>query len=1017
MLASARAGLFAALVSLLSVALVGPAAAQKAFHRDDLADAAIKLEAQIKSEAGPVTRGAEVLRRDADAAFGRNDFRAGLQILSQLTVVAPEDASNWLRIARSVLLIRPGTVRERTTLLERAATAAYIAYQRTKVPAEEAESLLIISRSFADRQLWRPALDAMRLSLDLREVAEIRQQYERMREDHGFRLLDYSVDADAASPRACFQFSEDLPGRRTDLSPFVTVSGQDRPALSVEARQLCVEGLKHGEHYTVTLRAGIPSTVRETLAKAAEFNIYVRDRKPMVRFGGRAYVLPRAGQRGIPVVSVNATAVAVEIYRIGDRNLVSTVLGHGFQRTLNRYEIERLRETRGSQVFKGEMAVDPVQNTDVTTAFPVSEAIPGLSAGVYVMVARPTNETAEDFVDLATQWFIVSDLGLAAYSGNDGIHAFIHSLETTQGKDAVEVRLLSRNNEVLSTKRSNTNGYVHFEAALTRGEAGAAPAMLVVADARGDYAFLSLRSPAFDLSDRGVSGRHAPAGLDGFVYTERGVYRSGETVHVTTLLRDAQGMAAADVPLTLVVERPDGVEYRRVTVADQGIGGRSLDVSLVTSAPTGTWRVRAFADPKRPAVGEATFMVEDYIPDRLEFEIKSEANSISRADPVQVTLDGHYLYGAPAANLEVAGEVVIAPAGERPGFAGYRFGLGDEQIESTRSPLDGLPSTDASGQAAFPVSLDKVPQSTRPLEARLTVRLAEAGGRAVERKLVLPVTAGGPMIGVRPLFSGRSLGDGEQATFDVVVVGPDGAPLTRGNLRYELLRVETRYQWYRRDSSWDFEPVRLTRRVADGQFNATAGTPARLSMPVQWGRYRLEVSTGERDGPVTSISFDAGWYTEATADTPDMLEIALDKPEYGPGDSMTVAVTARTAGKVTLNVIGERLFTTITQDVQPGTARLRIPVGSDWGTGAYVVATLRRPLDSKAQRMPGRAIGVKWFSVNRRAHTLAVNMEVPKLARPGTALRIPVRIGGLTAGEEARIVVAAVDVGIVKLTN
>src|SRR4029079_11971684 len=278
-----------------------------------------KLEAQIKSEAGPVTRSADGLRRDADAAFGRNDFRAGLQILSQLTVVAPEDASNWLRIARSVLLIRPGTVRERTTLLERAATAAYIAYQRTKSPAEEAASLLIMSRSFADRQLWRPALDAMRLSLDLREVADVRQQYERMREDHGFRLLDYSVDADAASPRACFQFSEDLPGRRTDLSPFVAVSGQDRPALSVEARQLCVEGLKHGEHYTVTLRAGIPSTVRETLAKVAEFNIYVRDRKPMVRFGGRAYVLPRTGQRGIPVVSVNATAVPVEIYRIGDR--------------------------------------------------------------------------------------------------------------------------------------------------------------------------------------------------------------------------------------------------------------------------------------------------------------------------------------------------------------------------------------------------------------------------------------------------------------------------------------------------------------------------------------------------------------------------------------------------------------------------------------------------------------------------------------------------------------------------
>src|SRR5262245_39453441 len=975
MFSSIRAGLVAALVTLLSVVISGGALAQKAFQRDDLADAAIKLEAQIRAESGSVTAPAAALRRDADAAFQRNDFRSGLQILGRITVVAPDDSANWLRIAQTVLQIRPGNARERTTLLERAATAAYIAYHRTKSPAEEAASLLIVSRSYADRQLWRPALDAMRLSLDLREVADVRQQYERMREDHGFRLLDYSVDADASSPRACFQFSEDLPGRRTDLSPFVAVSGQDRPALTVDTRQLCVEGLKHGERYTITLRAGIPSSVRETLAKPAEFNVYVRDRKPVVRFSGRAYVLPRIGQHGIPIVSVNTAAVAVEVYRIGDRNLVSTVLGHEFQRTLNRYELARLREDRGSQVWKGEMKVDPAQNTDVTTAFPVSEAIPNLGAGVYVMVARAANEIGEEFADLATQWFIVSDLGLTAYSGNDGIHTFVHSLETTQGGNNVEVQLISRNNEVLATKRTNNAGYVQFEAALTRGEIGAAPAMLVATDAKGDYAFLSLRSPAFDLSDRGVSGRNAPSGLDGFVFTERGVYRSGESVHVTALLRDQQGTAAVGVPLTLVVQRPDGVEYRRATVADQGVGGRSLDVPLVQSAPTGTWRVRAFTDPKRPAVGEATFMVEDYVPDRLEFELSSPAKTVSRTEPVQVTLAGRYLYGAPAAGLEVAGEVIVAPAAERPGFAGYRFGLSDEQTESTRNSLDGLPATDKAGRAAFPISLEKVPQSTRPLEARVTVRLAEPGGRAVERKLTLPVAASGPMIGIRPLFSGRSLGEGEQATFDVVVGGADGAPLARSGLRYELLRVETRHQWYRRDNTWDFEPVKLTRRIADGQLDVAAGAPARLSLPVEWGRYRLEISSGERDGPVTSIGFDAGWYTEATADTPDMLEVALDKPEYAPGETMTVAVTARTAGKVTLNVIGERLLTTVTQDVKPGTARLQVSVGKDWGTGAYVVATLRRPLDAKAERMPGRAIGVQWFSVNRQARTLAVDMR------------------------------------------
>jgi uncharacterized protein YfaS (alpha-2-macroglobulin family) len=190
------------------------------------------------------------------------------------------------------------------------------------------------------------------------------------------------------------------------------------------------------------------------------------------------------------------------------------------------------------------------------------------------------------------------------------------------------------------------------------------------------------------------------------------------------------------------------------------------------------------------------------------------------------------------------------------------------------------------------------------------------------------------MIGVKPLFSGRSLGDGEQANFDVIVAAPNGTPLARTGMRYELLRVETRYQWYRRDNSWDFEPVKTTKRVADGDFNVAADAPARLSLPVQWGRYRLEVSSGDRSGPVTSIAFDAGFYADASADTPDLLEIALDKPEYVPGDTMAVAVTARTAGKVTLNVIGDRLINTITQDVPAGVAHLTVPVGGDWGAYA-----------------------------------------------------------------------------------
>src|SRR5208283_2090897 len=241
-------------------------------------------------------------------------------------------------------------------LVTEGATAAYAAYQRSATAEGQAAALATLSDLLARHEMWRPALDALHASLDKRDNLDLRKTYEDMREEHGFRILDYKVDNESTSPRICFNFSDEL-ARRTDFAPYVAVSGASNTAVSTEDQQICVEGLKHGERYAIVLRQGLPSAVGESLLKSADYEIYVRDRSPQAHFAGKAYVLPREGQQGAPLVTVNTAKVAVDVYRVGDRNLLSTVSRDDFLKPIDASRAQDIADNDGVKVWSGSMDV------------------------------------------------------------------------------------------------------------------------------------------------------------------------------------------------------------------------------------------------------------------------------------------------------------------------------------------------------------------------------------------------------------------------------------------------------------------------------------------------------------------------------------------------------------------------------------------------------------------------------------------------------------------------------------
>ncbi|TBW35375.1 alpha-2-macroglobulin family protein [Siculibacillus lacustris] len=1010
---------------LLATAMVPATAADKLLSRDGLASDAVRLETQFKAAA---TKPAELepLRKAGEAALAKRDFAGAEQIYGRAIALAPKDWSLWTAYAAAAAQVDVADYSARWKLRSAAHAAAYAGYRLATTPKDEATALTTLAGTYVRSEDNREALAILRVALKTGENPQARAEYERLRPEFGFKIADYKVDSDAASPRACFTFSDDLKtSGKFDYAPFVAVSGLATPAITVEARQICVDGLEHGKRYGIVLRAGLPSTVGEDLTKAADYDIYVRDRSPQVRFTGRNYVLPRSGQEGLPVVTVNTPSVEIRVHRIGDRSLAPTLRGETFLKSLDGRQAKKIAEEDGRLMWTGTLAVASELNKDTVTAFPVLEAVGRLEPGIYVMTAKLPGTSAKDengdeadaYESRATQWFLVSDLGLTAFSGENGIDVVVRSLGDAKPVAEAEIRLLAKNNDILATKKTDATGRATFEAGLTRGSGGAAPGVVVAGDGKGDYGFLDLAQAAFDLGDRGVKGRAVPKGLDAFVATERGVYRTGETVDVTALLRDTRGVAVPNLPLTLVAQRPDGVEYRRQAVADQGDGGRAWSLALISGLQTGTWRIRAYADPKQPPIGETSFLVADYVPERIDVTLTTPKPRLAAGEPAVVEVQADHLYGAPGAELDLRGDVAVSLADDTPipGLAGYTVGLDDESFEAVSKELEELGTTDAKGHARLTVEIPPA-VSTRPLQAKIDVAVAESGGRAVERVITLPILPAGPVIAVKPLFDAGALAAGSKAEFDVVSTLPDGTRREAKGVTWQLLEVTTRHQWFNSDGRWDFEAIKTTRRIADGRIDLATSGPARLAVPVDWGSYRLDLRSA--DGAIhTSKTFAVGWAGSDKADAPDVLDVALDKTAYGRGESVQVRVKPRFAGTATVAIVTDKVEAMKVVEVGNDGATVAFPVDPAWGAGAHALAIAHRPLDVQAHRQPGRAVGVAWFAVEPTAHRLQVGLAVPEMIRPRGTLKIPVKIQGAAAGETARVVVAAVDVGILNLTR
>ncbi len=957
------------------------------------------LTRRFPAGATPAQRTAAEQR--AQAAERAGNWAAAATAWEERIAGGESTAEHWLALAHAQLKRTPPEP-------ARALQAAWQNFQMVPAGAPELPSLLAIAEALG--RLDRPA----QLIETWQEVvtrAPDNQGYRRrlaeVRRAAGLTVARVRTDGEAEPARACLGFTV-APARRDDWQPGDWVRA-DPPlpnlAVTREGDELCVTGLPYGRTTRLVLRAGLPGEDNLKLSRDTAVNIAIANRAARIIFDTSAFLLPRGQDQAVSVATINLSSLKLRVVRVTERNLLpvgrSWTPGEG----LDSWSAETFAEEWGRVVWEGTAQLAPMQpNTAQRGLIRLPEALRASGPGLFVLIASAADGTR---VSTAALPLIATDLGLTAWRSAAGLAAQVRALGAGRPLAGVQVRLMATNNDILGEATAGADGLVRFPGALLAGSGPMAPKALQAFQG-DDLVQLNLDQAAFDLSDRGAGGMEHPGPLDAFVWLDRGIYRPGETVNAAALLRDASG-APADFPARFRVRRPGGQVFAEAVPAREAGAAILWPIPLSNGAQAGVWTIEVLADPNAPPVGSATFRVDAFVPERLAVTAGPAPGPLVVGQPLAIPLNARFLYGAPGAGLTGSAELQLVSQRGLEAFPGYLFGAAEEQFAPEAQQLE-FEALNAEGNGTLSLTLAQAPDTTRPLRAQLTVSMQEPGGRPSATRLTLPVQAQPRLIGVKPAFADDAIDADAEAAFDIIALnrGQAAAPAT---LRLRLVKETPSWRLMMRNRTARYETV-WTDEAVDSQEIRTTTAATRYARRLPFGRYRLEVT--EPGGlALTSYRFRAGWAPSTSADVPDKVDVSADQRQYSPGATARIRITPPFAGTASVAVLTDRLVSVRDVEVPAGGAEVTLPVDAAWGPGAYVAVTVFR--HGEARNAPGRALGLAWLQLAPDSRRIGIAIEAPERILPRQRVTIPLRL--TDAGQGATLTLAAVDEGILRLTN
>ncbi|HYM95180.1 MAG TPA: MG2 domain-containing protein, partial [Chitinophagaceae bacterium] len=770
--------------------------------------------------------------------------------------------------------------------------------------------------------------------------------------------------------------------------------------------------------YSFSIAKGLRGKIGGVLKEDYYGNVAFGELEANIKFtSSKAVYLSKKGSKNVEIQITNVPKVRLIISKIYENNLLMAQ-HYGYTPVINTPNYASYNNEENYYDYGGDATLGDVifQKEIDTRSLPKNgdgrllnfsdfeDRLPDFN-GIYHVEVRST----KDYWVKDSRFISLSDLGLIAKEGQDKIYVFTNSIKTADPVSGVNISVYAVNNQLIGNGSTNSDGV----ATITYSQkdfSGFQPAM-IIAKTADDFNYLPFSNTRVNTSRFEVGGkRNNPTGLDAFVYAERDIYRPGEKVNFSVVIRDRQWKSPGEIPIKMKFLLPNGKELKsfRKNLNDGGSAEGNIDIS--PSAITGSYTLEIYSS-NDVLLASKNFSIEEFVPDRIKVNTKIDKTFLLPGQTANLSINAANFFGPPAANRNYEVEIQVKQKYFSPEkFGDYDFSLANQKDFHDKIMKEGKTDANGNGAETFEVKGDYKDMGL--LQAGFYTTVFDETGRPVSRAVSADIYTQDIFFGIKndwyyyyPL--------NQPIRFPVVAVNKDGNAVN-ATARVEVIKHEYRTVLSKSGSYFRYESQKQDKLMIENQLSVGSNTMYSY-VPRSPGDYELRVY---RPGANTYVSRDFYSYGSWGADNTSFevnnegnIDIELDKKSYFSGESVKASFRTPFDGKMLITMETDKVLSYQYVNVDKRMASVDLPLSGEDVPNVYITATLIKPHEVSDIPLTV-AHGFQNVKVEEKSRKIPVVIVSQKSVRSHTHQKVTVK-----ASPGTYVTLAAVDNGVLQVSD